>query len=135
MKVIRNSFLLFLFMGSLFAVYSYRILQIQEGPHGGAVKRSGKYHIEMKNQEDAFYAFLLDDKMQPVKNEMVTGSVRLFYNDETSEEFKLKKFEEDGFVTESKVPDFISCKITFTVFGKHVWANFGNTPLIVKDKK
>ena len=135
MESVKRISLLVVLISSLLVINSYKFLQTDIGPHGGKVMVAGKYHIEMKDQEEAFFAFLLDKEMLPIKNDFVSANVRFFYNDETIQEFKLKKMKEDGFATETPVPDFVSCKITFTIYGKHVWANFENISFYVKKNK
>ena len=135
MESVKRISILVLLISSLFVINSYKFLQTDFGPHGGKVTIAGKYYIEMKYHDDSFNAFLLDKEMLPIKNDFLSANVRFFYNDETTQEFKLQKFNEDGFCTETSVPDFVSCKITFTIYGKHVWANFENISFYVKKNK
>ncbi len=122
-------------MSLLLVISSLKILKIQEGPHGGSVKMAGNYHIEMKSTGNIFHAYLLDKKMEPMKNEFTSCSVRFFYQDSTMMELELQRYGEDGFSSAKSVPYFETCKITFSVFGKNISAGFANTPYFVKGKK
>ncbi len=103
-----------------------------EGPHGGVIKKSEGYYIEMKNNPDtSFFAYLLSKKLKTVSNKGISGEVKLFFPDSTALNVELKPIAGDAF-TAKVVPGFYSCKITFNVFGKSVSAPFDKENQIVQ---
>lgn len=103
------------------------------GPHGGTLKKSGNYFIEVKNPNNFFYAYLLDKKLNTINNKNISGEVNFFMSDSTSFNVSLKAAVDDGFTCES-LPGSNSCKVTFTVLGKAVSARFENPALLVEKK-
>jgi len=120
---------------ALLHMTSYTTYQDTDGPHGGTLKKAENFYIEMRNPYDHFYAFLYNRMMKPVSNKNIFCSVRFYYNDSTSTDMVLEPFEEDGFVSASTVPNYVTCKVMFNVQGKTVEAKFDNTTYIVKKKK
>lgn len=118
----------------LFVMTSLKLFQATDGPHGGIVKEAGDYNIEMRNQYDHFYVFLLDDNLIPINNSGLSCDVRFYYADSTSTQLNLIKYEEDGFRSLSTIPVFTACKIFFHIQGKIVSAKFDNSTYLVKDK-
>ncbi|MDP1802240.1 MAG: hypothetical protein Q8L81_12860 [Bacteroidota bacterium] len=103
------------------------------GPHGGTLKKSGNYFIEMKNPDKFFYAYLLDKKLNSINNKNVSGEVKFLMPDSTSFNVTLKAATDDGFTCES-LPGSYACRVTFIVFGKSVSARFENPALLVEKK-
>ncbi len=101
------------------------------GPHGGIVKPTGDYQIEMKHTFGNLYAYLLTKKSTPINNKRISCSVRYYFPDNTTTEVDLKPYEEDGFMAETTIR-FYSCKVTFNLPGKSVSAKFENEKPIVR---
>lgn len=120
---------------ALIHMTSYTPIQVPDGPHGGTIKKSGNFFIEMKNPYERMYAYLFDRGMKPVSNKSVICNVRFYYNDSTSTDMKLEPFEEEGFVSASTVPDYATCKIMFNVGENIIEAKFDNSAFLVKTKK
>lgn len=103
------------------------------GPHGGTMKKTGNYFIEMKNPDKFFYAYLLDKKLKNLDSKNVTGEVRFYLSDSTSLNVSLRRSEDEGFMCENISASNL-CKITFTIAGKSLIAKFENTSLLVENK-
>ncbi len=103
------------------------------GPHGGSLKKSGNYFIEMKNPDKLFYAYLLDKKLNTINNKNISGEVKFFMPDSTSFNVPLKAATDDGFTCES-LPGSYASMVTFIIFGKSISARFENPALLVEKK-
>jgi hypothetical protein len=116
------------------ALVALGFLKPSVGPHGGAVKAAGDYHIEMKAIYPYFYTYLLDGKMRPFSNEGVLCEVKFKFPDDSEIKASLKPYGEDGFFLESSSQNYYSCKIYFNVFGKYVSASFENQNSLLVNK-
>lgn len=115
-------------------VYSFSAQQATPGPHGGRLKQAENYNIEMKMVHPNLYTYLLDQKLQSISNKGVSCGAKLFFYDNTSVDVPLKPLGEDGFIMESGVTDFHSCRITFNLYGKTISTRFENESAIVQKK-
>lgn len=114
--------------------WSFITLQPTTGPHGGMLKQAENYNIEMKVVHPNLYTYLLDQKLKPISNKGVSCEVKLFFHDNTSIDATLKPFQEEGFIMESGITDYHSCRITFNLFGKKISTRFENENAIVQKK-
>lgn len=103
------------------------------GPHGGTLKKSGNYFIEMKNPDKFFSVYLLDKKLNTINNKNVSGEVKFFMPDSTSFNVPLKAAVDDGFTCES-LPGSSGCKVTFVILGRSISSRFENPALLVEKK-
>ena|ERR1700758_2649421 len=126
-----NFFFLILFFITL-TIFA-RIIAKPHGPHGGMVKKTGEYYIEMKNADRKIVTYLLDKKMNTISNKDVKGEARLFFSDSTTFDIPLKPSGEDEF-TCSIPMDFYACKITFTAYNNLIFAKFDNPVKMVINK-
>lgn len=108
--------------------------QSTSAPHGGKVKQAGNYNIEMKHADAELYAFLLDNKLNPINNKDVTCDARLYFPDSSTVDVIMIPFGKDGFKAEPASEYFNSCKITFHLSGNNVSAEFENETLLVNKK-
>ena len=114
--------------------YSVNKLQNNKGPHNGTIQSADNYIIELKTVNSNFYAFLLDQKLKPIKNKGIYCEIKFFLPDNTAIDATLKPFEEDGFIVESNVTVYQSCQVIFNVNGKSVSAKFENENIFVQKK-
>lgn len=100
------------------------------GPHGGAVKKTGIYYIEMKSMHQEIHTYLLDKKLISIGNKGVTCEVKIVYPDSSRLIKPLKAFGNDGFSAGVPSMPFLSCSVFFHIPGKTVSAQFENDNLI-----
>ena len=93
-------------------------------PHGGELKKVGKYHIEMLAnmmlKEDKLMFYLFRKNLKTITNEGITGTVSIEYNDGTTAEQALQAKGTDFFVAQLKNTGSFQCIVKFTVKGKTV---------------
>lgn len=123
-----------LILTGIILAYSFNTKQGTTGPHGGRLRQAEKYNIEMKVVHPNLYIYLLDQKLQPISNKGVSCEAKLFFYDNTSVDVPLKPFGEDGFIMESGITDFHSCRITYNLYGKILSTRFENENAIVQKK-
>lgn len=105
---------------------------LDTGPHGGIVKPAQQYNIEVKTAYPSIYAYLLDDKKNPISNKKIECTISFLMPDNTNFDVQPKPYLEDGFVVESGSTVYHSCRVTFNVQGKSVSALFENQNVIVQ---
>jgi len=99
---------------------------LPQPPHGGVLKTSGKYKIEMvtnlflKNDQLTFYIF--KGNLKILSNEDITGTITM--KNETTPEHALVPKGVDHFVAQRKGGGSFECKVTFIIKGKTVSTNF-----------
>lgn len=103
------------------------------GPHGGALKKSGDHYIEMKNPEGYFFAYLLDKKLKTVSDKQMTAEVRFFMPDSTVVDVKLAPGVDKSYTTKS-IPGFVTCKITFKAGSTEISAIFENNEQVAQSR-
>jgi hypothetical protein len=103
-----------------------------DGPHGGKVKAVEKFNIETKIVFPRFYAYLLNDKLEPINNKGMTCEIQFSFPDSIQTSLPLKPEGTDGFSIETSVSDYSSYRVTFMAFGKPISAKFENESLLVK---
>jgi hypothetical protein len=104
------------------------------GPHGGTLKKSGDYYIEMKNPEGYFFAYLLDKKLKTISDKNLTADVRFFMPDSTVVDIKLSPGSDKSYTAKS-IPGFIACKIIFKAGKNEISATFENGEQVAEAKK
>jgi len=119
------------FISGIIILYSLSTAQSGAGPHGGELKETENYYIEMKATFPNLYFYLLTQKLEPVNNKGISCEATFFFPDQTSVVLSLKPFEDDGFIIESSKIVYNSCRVTFNVFGKSVSALFEKESMIV----
>lgn len=122
-----------LFIAMSVVLFGQDSLKPGMGPHDGKVKKAGKYYIEVLDSPGNIYAFLLTADLKPISNKSVTGQMTLYFENDVSIDYPFRPYGTDGFFAE--VPNgFYSCKVTFNVANKKVFAQFDNNTEIVKKK-
>jgi len=103
-----------------------REANLPQPPHGGVLKTSGKYKIEMvtnlflKNDQLTFYIF--KGNLKVLSNEDITGTITM--KSETTSEHALVPKGVDHFVAQWKGAGSFECNVTFIIKGKAVSTNF-----------
>ena len=113
---------------------SLQIFQSSYGPHGGAIKPTGNYNIEMKNSAGSIYSYLLEQNLKPISNRGITCEASLVFPDYSRTDIELKPFGEDGFSSDVITKYFASSTITFHVLGKNISSEFESETLFAKKK-
>ncbi len=97
-------------------------------PHGGMIKSSGKYHIEMVvnllQKDDKVSVYLLDKKGKILPNKDVTGTIMFMSKDNAEVEVQLVAKGDDHFVTQLKDTKPFTAMVSLKVKGKTVNASF-----------
>lgn len=106
------------------AVVILALNMANNGPHGGIIKKTDEFFIEMKNNPDTtFLVWLLDQRQKTLSNKEVTGNVKFLFPDSTATDIELKRTKDNAF-TAKTITGYNSCKIILEVYGKIVSAQF-----------
>lgn len=96
--------------------------------HGGQMKETGKYHIEMVSnlmyKKDKLSFYLFQKNLKPISNEEITGTITIEYKDGTTKTETLQKRGDDYFAGQLERTDAFSCTVKFTIKGKVISAVF-----------
>ena len=122
-------------LGISIVFISMKTIQTSTGPHGGRVKKVENFNIETKTNYSEYYTYLLNNKNEPISNKGISCEIEFLFLDNTSLDFPLKKYQEDGFKLESSITGYESYRITFYAFGKAIATTFENESAIVKKNK
>lgn len=125
-------FLIILLVLLALTLIAWHLSQPILGPHGGTIKQTGNYYIQVKTSYPYLYAFLLDKEIKPISNKGISCEARFIFADHTDMKVALTTFEEDGFSTRLTTQEFISSQIYFNGNGISVTAQFENQKLIAK---
>ncbi len=104
------------------------------GPHGGIIKRTQNYVIEINTPGKFIYAYLLDRKLNTINDKELACDVKFSLSDSTSFNLKLKPTNDGGFMGEN-LNGFNGCVVTFTAFSKTITARYENASILVIGKK
>ncbi|NOX46954.1 MAG: hypothetical protein GXO89_08260 [Chlorobi bacterium] len=108
-------------------------MEMMQAPHGGELKKAGKYHVEMladlllKKNQLAFYLF--KGSLKPVSLKGITGTIAFEQDDGTSRVDTLVLQGDARFVAQLKDKKAFKCKVRFLVKGKTVSADFSHKGL------
>ncbi|MBL1232481.1 MAG: heavy metal-binding domain-containing protein [Vicingaceae bacterium] len=97
---------------------------LEQPPHGGIVKKVGKYKIEMvtelflKNDQLRFY--ILKSNLKSILNEEVTGEVTIESNDGETYIQTLQAKGNDFFVAQLKSSESFQATVKFIIKGKTI---------------
>ena len=110
----------------MFATFMLQGQDTLRGPHGGAIKSSGNYRVELLECNEYFEAYLFTKDMDGMSNYGITGDIKYFYSNGTSKSSPLTFYGNDGFT--AKVPDggFIYCRVTMDILGTPISIKFEN---------
>ena len=113
---------------------SFSVFSNNTGPHGGSVKETGKYIIEMKNDVSQIYVYLLDKKLRSLGTKGIACEVRFFFPDSTTVDANLFPYDNEGFSNVAGVSGFSSCRVTLNLSGEKVSALFASEISVVKEE-
>lgn len=105
-----------------------------KGPHGGILKKTQGYFIEINTPGKFIYAYLLDKKLKTINDKELVCEVKFSLPDSTSFNLKLKPTTDGGFMGDN-LNGFNNCLITFTAFGNSISARYENASILVVEKK
>lgn len=125
-------FLAFLYC-ILIALVSWNKAQAK-GPHGGILKKTQNYFIEINTPGKFIYAYLLDKKLKTIDDKELACDLKILSPDNTTFNLKLKPTADGGFMGEN-LNGFNGSVITFTAFGKTISAKYENASVLVEEKK
>lgn len=127
----KAAFSLSFLIGIVTILLSMNTPEITIGPHGGKIKNTRNYKIELKNDNSVFYAYLLSKKGIAIPNNGISCEIRFFFPDSTTLDFPLKPYQKEGFVMESSLLNYTSYIVNFNVLGKIETAKYGNENALV----
>ena len=116
---------------AMIMIISFKPINNSDGPHGGKIKPSGNYNIELNSTSETIYAYLLDKNSASLPNKNVQCEIKFIFSDSSSTILPLKPYNNDGFSMSVGFLKFYTCRVYFTVGGKMVSAQFENDNLIV----
>lgn len=110
---------------SIFTIFAQSADHKHGSPHGGIVKSSGDYHLEMKASEGMIMIYLLDGKEKAMKVGNATATATLQTEDGNLVNITLSSNKKDGFMTMlEKGKKFHKAIVTVVVNGKNVTGTF-----------
>lgn len=89
-------------------------VQHDKAPHGGILKQSDGYYVELKKADKYMYVYLLNSRLKPVTDKDISGEVKFFLPDNTILPVTLKTISEDGYLVEMPA-EFKGCQVNFIV--------------------
>jgi Heavy metal binding domain len=96
-------------------------------PHGGAVKKVGKFYIEMvvnmMQKKDNITVYILNSKGKAMSNADITGTIMFMFKDGSSTDKDLRVKGTDKFVSELGENKSFTGMISFTIKGKKYSTN------------
>lgn len=96
----------------------------QQPPHGGIVKKAGKYNIEMVAElflrEDQLRFYLFKGNYKTVLNERITGTIVIKSEDGTTTTELLQAKGDDFFVAQLKNSNSFKATVEFIIKGKTI---------------
>ncbi len=102
------SFLLFFAQG----IYAQ---QKDIGPHGGRLKTTGNYRVELFGCENYLEVYVLDIDNDAINNANIKGSVEFFYPNQTTLSYPLVQYGMDGFTAKIPVTTFYQCRVSLNI--------------------
>jgi hypothetical protein len=121
-----KTLILMLLLTGSSVLYSQSTEPITPGPHGGTVKATEGYCIEMLSPGGILNAFLLDKCWNPMDNKEMMCEVRYLFHDGKETTLKLVRLGKDGFRTEEAIGQYSSCLLTFELKSREVSVRFNN---------
>ena len=113
-KTISLLAILFLFSQSISAQ------QKDIGPHGGRLKTTGDYKIELFGCDNYIEVYLYDRDTNAVNNNNITGTVEYFYQAEATLSSPLVPYGMDGFTANIPVNTFAYSKPSLIINGQFI---------------
>lgn len=106
---------------------------VEIAPHGGELKESGKYTIEMLAnlilKEDKLSFYVYKRNMKLLSTEEINGTIEVKYEDGTIVNETLEKRENGQFVAQLENTTSFQCIVSFIIKGKKYTAEFNNSNL------
>lgn len=107
--------------------------QVHHPPHGGQMKESGRYHIEMVAdlmlKEDQLSFYLFKGNLKPVIDDGVLGTITIEYKDSPTIKDTLQVKGNDRFVAQLATSQPFQCTVEFLIKGKIVSTVFNHQGL------
>ena len=125
-----------LLLGLLFTAHFNALLQQQErGPHGGRMKQSGRFKIELLGCTGHVEVYLLDNEGQAMSNYDIKGKVNFVFKNKTGPDIPLQAYGRDGFSANIPQSDFFNCIVTIEILSSPITATFECECAQVTDSK
>ena len=93
-------------------------------PHGGQLKSTGYYRIEVVDCSGYLEVYLYTIDMRLVRNGGLSGEVDFHYPDSSCLTVPLFRYGNDGFTAEAEKLSYSSCRVFIRGLGLNVHATF-----------
>lgn len=97
----------------------------QRGQHGGSVKTTHEYQIELLACSEYYEIYISDLFKEPIMNSGMKGNIVYHYKDKADETVDLNHWGVDGFSVKG-ADNFTECTITLNLGGRPISATFEN---------
>ncbi len=85
------------------------------GPHGGRLKTTGNYRIELFGCENYLEVYVFDIDNEAINNANIKGDVEFFYQNQATLSYLLVKYGMDGFTAKIPVTTFYQCRVSLDI--------------------
>ena len=103
------------------------------GPHGGRLKRTGNYQIELFGCDNYLEVYLFDRDTNAINNNDIKGTVVFYYSGEASLSSTLIRYGMDGFTAKIPTDTFLYCKPSFDIKGEYIISDKFENECIKRD--
>jgi hypothetical protein len=133
MKTIKTTFLALVLVISM-ATVSFSQSHSHKPPHGGTLRESGGYHIEMVSDASTVSFYVMDASNKVLDDKTLSGEVVFENANKTGSKAALKKVDSGALQAELPKKDiFATCTANLMVRGKAVSVDFKNKSASEKD--
>jgi hypothetical protein len=104
-------------------------------PHGGEIKISNNYFIELLFSTEDTYVYVFDKHIKPIENTGIDGKIIFKQYDSTMTTIGLEPYRQDGFIAKTSVPAYSNCTVYFNIRGKRISTQFDHVESVAESKK
>jgi hypothetical protein len=87
------------------------------GPHGGRLKTTGNYQIELLGCDNYMEVYLFDPDTNAINNNDINGNIEFFYNQQATLVGMLVRYGMDGFTAKIPINTFLYSRPTLDISG------------------
>src|ERR1700751_4441603 len=101
-------------------VFSVQALEAQQNSislHGGRLKTTGDYKIELFGCDNYVEVYVFDRDTNAISNNNITGTVEFFYNGQATLSCPLSRYGMDGFTAKIPVNTFLYSRLSLNING------------------
>lgn len=94
--------------------------QKNTGPHGGRLKTTGNYKIEILGCDNYIEVYLYDEDTNAISNNDINGNIEFYYSQQATLVGMLVRYGMDGFTAKIPINTFLYSRPTLNISGKIV---------------